>query len=93
MDRHDGEDLFDGPAVRQALKDGEITEVSGGEHGVQIGKIFRDVFHFGDKVVYLSTDGPKEVLRLYALLHRDVAEAEEILGLVESLLSVMEALE
>ena len=44
-------------------------------------------------MIDLPTDGPKEVLRLNALMHRDVAQSEKILCLIEVLLSVVIAFE
>jgi hypothetical protein len=36
VDRHDGEQLLDGPGVGQGLEDAEVAEVDIGERGLQV---------------------------------------------------------
>ena len=36
MDRHDGKELIDGPAVGERLEDGEVTEVAVDERGIEV---------------------------------------------------------
>ncbi len=93
VDRHDGKQLIDGPAVGQRLEHGEIAEVRIAQQAIELGQFFRHVVHAVDHAADLAGDGPEQVLGHGSLFQRQVAGAEQIDGRVEPLLGVVKRLE
>ena len=89
VNRHDGKQLLDRPAVRHALEQREVAEVRVRQHGVQAFQFFRKEIQFARHLLHLAADGPEEVLRNAALIERQIAEAEQIQRGIERLLRIV----
>src|SRR5579872_1020963 len=93
MDGHDREQLLDGPAIRNALKEGEIAEVGVREHAVQAFQLFGEKFELLGHFENAPANCPIQVFSLAALRQRKIAKIEQIQRRIQRLLGVMKAFE
>ncbi len=93
VNRHHREQLLDRPAVGTGLEEREIAEIRVGHRVVEALQVLRDVVHLRDEALELREDRPVQVLRLAALLERQIPAAEQAQRHVERLLRVVIALE
>ena len=82
VDGHDGEQLVDGPAVRQGLEDREIAEVGVGEDAFELVQLLRNLVQLARGVAHLRARRPVQTLRESAILERKQAELEHLQRLV-----------
>src|SRR5579883_3378787 len=93
VDRHDRKKLLHRPAIRQALKQRKIAEVSVGKKAVQALQLFRIIVELLGQFLNLAADHPKDALRPASLLQRQISEAEQIQRRIERLLRVVKTFE
>src|SRR5208283_2469884 len=93
VDRQDGKQLLDRPAIRHALEQREITEVSVGEQRIQALQLLRKIIQLLGELLNLPANHPVNAFRPAALLQRQVAEAEQVQRGIEGLLRVVKAFE
>ena len=77
MDRHDRENLLNGPGVRQGLKDAEIAMVDIGQHPVKVSELRARIFQVFGQAVHLGDGCPEELLSQRTLAQGDFAIVEE----------------
>ena len=82
MDRHDGKQLTDGPAVRDGLKYRQITDIGVGKLGFKAFQFFRHVFLLAHDPEDLPAGRPEDGFHDAAVLQCQVAEFEEAQRLV-----------
>ena len=78
MDRHDREELFNGPRIGHRLEDREITEIGIGEECLQSAQVFRRVIEFANVLENARADGPEHILGHGAHFERYAAKVEQV---------------
>ena len=89
LDRHDREELVDGPTVWQALEQGEVAEILVCKNLVQSSELLRHMLHVLGKVVDLVAHTPVHRLNLCTGLQIYDAVREELQCLFTYLLCIM----
>src|SRR5688572_9957630 len=92
VQRHDREQLVDGPAVRQRLEHRHVAEIDVGKDRLEVLELLRRAAELARQVPDLGAGRPVEPLGEAAHLDRQVADAEHLLGLLAGLLGVVPAL-
>ena len=93
MDRHDGEELVDTPAVGQALEQREVAEVLVGKQLRQLAEVVGHVLHVLGDGQNLTCHAPEHALDLCACLKVNDTVAEELECLLAYLLCIVQCLE
>ena len=93
LDRHDGEDLVDGPRVGQRLEEGEVAEVFIGKQLRQATELIGGMLQVVGYLIHLAHDAPVEALYLGACLQIYQAMAEEVECLIAYLLGIVPGFE
>ena len=93
VNRHDREQLLDGPAIGHALEQREIAEIGVGEHAVQALQLFGKIVQLLGHPLDAPADRPIQCFRQAALLERQIAQAEQVQRGIERLLRVVKALQ
>ena len=91
VDGHDGEELVDGPGVRQGLEQREVSVVEIHQGGGQLAEVFRDVIELGDEVGDAGEDVPEPGFGQAALAQRGAAIEKLRAHLVAVIGGVVEA--
>ena len=93
VDRHDREQLIDGPAVGQRLEHREVAEVDVGEDRLELFELFGHFVELAGEVAHLGAGRPVEPLGQAALLERQQPEIEHLQHLIARGLRIVIALD
>ena len=93
LDRHDREELVDGPTVWQALEQREVAEILVGKNLVQSSQLLRHVLHVLGKVVDLVAYAPVHCLNLSTSFQIYDTVREELQCLIANLLGIVPVLQ
>ena len=93
VNRHDREELLDGPTVGHRLEQREVAEVRFAEQRVEVLQFLGHVFRLLEQPGDLAADRPEKVFRLAALFQRQVTAIKQPHRHVERLLRVVIAFE